>query len=167
MNNKLEKKIENEEQFIEEILKYKELLYRIALTRLTNQEDINEAIQETIISAYNNLQQLKDINKLKPWIIKILINKCNYLYRKTNHKIISFEVMQNYMSKEEKDNSNLKLDMERALNTLKYKEKLIIILRYYEMYSIKEIADLLNMNENTVKTKIRRSLEKIEKYYER
>ncbi len=35
------------------------------------------------------------------------------------------------------------------------------------MYSIKEIADLLKLNENTVKTKIRRSLEKIGKYYER
>ena len=57
--------------------------------------------------------------------------------------------------------------MERAINTLKYKERLIIVLRYYEMYSIKEIADLLKLNENTVKTKIRRSLEKIGKYYER
>lgn len=167
MNSKLEKGIENKEIFIEEILKYKQLLYRIALTRLTNEEDINEAIQETVISAYNNLYQLKDKNKLKSWIVKILINKINYIYNKTNHKIISFDEAQKYVSDEEKYDSNLKIDMERALNKLKYKERLIIVLRYYEMYSIKEIADLLKMNENTVKTKIRRSIEKIKKYYER
>lgn len=167
MNNKLEKNIENKEIFIEEILKYKQLLYRIALTRLANEEDINEAIQETIISAYNNLYQLKDKSKLKSWIVKILINKINYIYNKTNHKIISFEETQKYVSNEEKYDSNLKIDMERALNKLKYKERLIIMFRYYEMYSIKEIADLLKMNENTVKTKIRRSIEKIKKYYER
>lgn len=157
--------MENKEQFIEEILKYKQLLYRIALTRLKNEEDINEAIQETIISGYHNFQQLKDKSKLKSWIIKILINKCNYLYHKSKYKIVPFEEVQIYISNEQEN--NLKIDMERAINTLKYKERLIIVLRYYEMYSIKEIADLLKLNENTVKTKIRRSLEKIGKYYER
>jgi len=162
--NKLE---ENKENFVEEILKHKQLLYRIALTRLQNEEDINEVIQETVIAAYNNLEQLKDINKLKQWIIKILINKCNATYRKRKYKIISLHEIENVIEKSSNTDSDLKIDLEYAISKLKYKEKVIVILRYYEMYSIKEIASILNMNENTVKTNIKRSLEKIKKYYER
>ena len=72
----------DEEAFTELILSIKNDLYKIAKTRLNNDYEINDAIQETIIKSYNHLRKLKDNSKFKSWIIKILINECNTIYKK-------------------------------------------------------------------------------------
>ena len=83
MKELVEKAISGDERaFAELILNYQQDLYKIALTKLNTEYDIEEAIQETMISAFKNLKNLKDVDKFKKWIIKILINKCNEIYRK-------------------------------------------------------------------------------------
>ena len=56
-------------------------LYRVANARLDNIEDINDAINETILKSYKSLKKLKNIQYFKTWITKILINECNNIYR--------------------------------------------------------------------------------------
>ena len=73
----------NKEAFTQLILEIKNDLYKICRIRLNNNDDIDDAIQETMIQAYKNLNSLKDVNKFKPWIITILINNCNKIYRRT------------------------------------------------------------------------------------
>ena len=67
----------DEESFTKLILYIKNDLYKIAKTRITEEEDIQDAVQETMIETYNSIRKLKDIKKFKLWTIKILINKCN------------------------------------------------------------------------------------------
>lgn len=62
-------------------------LYKIARMRLNNEDDIKEAVQETIIKAYSSLKKLRNAKFFKTWIIRILINECNDIY-KINKKII-------------------------------------------------------------------------------
>ncbi len=57
-------------------------LYLIAKTKLKNEDDIADVIQDTIIVCHKNIKHLRDINAFKAWAIKILINKCNKLYGK-------------------------------------------------------------------------------------
>lgn len=76
------------------IYKIKEDLYKIARTRLSRLEDIEDAFQETIFEACNSIKKLKDPKKFKNWIIIILINKCNKIYRKNKKENISFENIQ-------------------------------------------------------------------------
>ena len=57
-------------------------LYKIAKLRLKSDDDINEAVQETIIKAYSSIKKLKNNQYFKTWIIKILINECNSIYQK-------------------------------------------------------------------------------------
>ena len=64
------------------ILNIEDELYKIARTRLNNEDDILDVIQDTIISAYKSIKKLNDPNKFKKWVIKILINKCNRIYRR-------------------------------------------------------------------------------------
>ena len=61
-------------------------LYRIAKTRLNNDDDISDAIQETMIKAFQKLKTLKDNSKFKSWIIKICINECNTVYKKSSKR---------------------------------------------------------------------------------
>ena len=72
----------DEEAFANMILYIKDDLYKIAKTRLANETDIEDAIQETMIETYKSIKKLNDPNKFKKWVIKILINKCNRIYRR-------------------------------------------------------------------------------------
>ena len=64
------------------ILSIKNDLFKIAKTRLVNDADIEDVIQETMIETYKFIKKLKEPEKFKKWVIKILINKCNKLYKK-------------------------------------------------------------------------------------
>lgn len=73
------------------IYEIKEDLYKIARTRLSQLDDIEDAFQETILEAYDSIKKLRDPKKFKNWIIIILINRCNRIYRKNKKNNISFE----------------------------------------------------------------------------
>ena len=81
----------NSNAFEEIILGYKNILYKIAKTRLSNIDDIEDAVQETIISAYQSIYKLRDTTKFKSWIITILINKCNRINKKKRKSNVSYE----------------------------------------------------------------------------
>lgn len=159
----------DEKAFTELILSMKNDLYRIGKTRLNDDNDISDAIQETMINAYKHLKKLKDISNFKSWIIKILINECNKIYKKKNKSIKLFEKITVEETPNIIDNSinsiNSKLDFELLINKLNYEEKLIVTLYYNNKYSCNEISEILNMNINTVKSKLTRTKEKVKKSY--
>ena len=167
----LESKNGNQESF-EYLINYLQNdLYKIAYTRLTSIDDINEAVQNTIIRIYYNLKKVKNYNYFKTWAIKILINEINKIY-KTNKKRDSLKDISYYentyfyndisqMQKIEND-----IDFDKVMNTLKYDEKIIVILKYTDQYTFEDISKILRLNINTVKSKFFRSKEKLKKYYE-
>lgn len=159
----------DEKAFTELILSMQNDLYKIAKTRLSDDSDIGDAIQETMIKSYNHLKRLKDNCKFKSWIIKILINECNSIYQKKNkknkiiNKIETHKLLNN--TEDAIQSSNSKIDFDILINCLNYEEKIIITLFYNNKYTCSEISKILNINVNTVKSKITRTKEKIRKYY--
>lgn len=140
-------------------------LYKIAKTRLYNEDDINEAVQETMIEAYKGIKKLKHNQYFKTWIIKILINKCNKQYRKNKKENISYE--QNNFENQIKENEiQTDIDFYIIISKLEYVERIIVTLYYLERYTTKEIAKILNKNENTIKTKLSRAKKKLRRYLE-
>ena len=82
-------KKDEEEAFNELIMLLKNDMYLIAKSKLKSEDDIADAIQETILSCYNNLRKLRNNSLFKNWLIKILINECNKIYKKKK-KMICF-----------------------------------------------------------------------------
>lgn len=161
----------DKDAFTQVILMIKNDLYKIAKTKTTNEEDIQDIIQETMLDAYKNIKRLKDTNKFKAWIIKILLNNCNKYYRK---KYKNNEIYDNYdieFYKESiKYNNNQQLiddtlDFYEMIKELKYEYRIIIILYYAEKYTTKEIGKILNIKESTIKTRLSRAKDKIRKTY--
>ncbi len=142
-------------------------LYKIAKMRLNSECDIEEAVQETIIQAYQNIKKLRANNYFKTWIIKILINKCNSIYKK-NKKHISIEnnILENYYTMEEENSIESNVEFELLIKDLDYKYRIVIILYYLEKYSNKEISQILNIPISTVKNRISRARQKIKKILE-
>ena len=153
----------NTKAFSELILSYKNDMYKMAYARLNNIEDINDAIQECILKAYKNIKKIKSPSSFKPWLLKILINECNKIYiQKNKHKHISIEDINNKIN----DYSILateNIEFYDILNVLNTDERTIILLYYSERYKIKEISEIIQMNENTIKTKLARARSKLKK----
>ena len=149
----------SEDAFNELILLLQNEMYLIAKSKLDNEEDIADAIQETILSCYKNLRKLKNDRFFKTWLIKILINECNKIYRKKKENDIS-----NYIKYDDNYFENISFDI--LIRNLKKEEKLILTLYYYSEYSTKEIAKILKINESTIRSKIARAKDKLKNQYE-
>ena len=139
-------------------------LYKTAMAILKNDDDTCDAIQETLISAYLNLNKLQSNEFFTTWIVRILINKCYDIIRK-NKKIInvadkiSKEVDTFYEMYSEQSELELILKwMEEDLRT-------ITVLYYYDDLSVKDIAIILDIPEGTVKSRLSRAREKISRMY--
>lgn len=161
----------DEEAFTQIILHISDDLYKIARTRISNEEDIADAIQETMIETYKSIKKLKDEDKFKKWVIKILINKCNRIYRRKYKKCdlsieeYNFENM-NLNSIDNINQLESKINFFDIIKNLNYEERIIITLYYMEEYSVKEIKEIINMNENTINTHLYRARQKIRKCWE-
>lgn len=159
-------KNKDEKSFDELILLVQKEIYLIAKTKLKNEDDIADAIQETILLCYKNLSKLRDNKLFKTWLIKILINECNKIYKKRKKHNVSYEEKEidNYFGSEDITLENVSFDM--LIKNLKEEEKLILTLYYYSGYSTKEISKIIKMNEGTIRSKISRAKEKLRNQYE-
>lgn len=160
----------DKEAFTELIILLKSDLYKIAKARIRNDEDVYDVIQETMIIAFNSIKKLKKIESFKPWIIKILINTSNNLYKKSKKdNIISLEKIEPYnsLNNSEFDKVETILDFNFILKNFKYEDRIIIILFYVEKFTDKEIGEILKLKENTVKTKRTRIKEKLKDILEK
>lgn len=144
-------------------------LYNIAKVKLNNEDDVKDVLQDTILDIYKDIKKLKDNNFFKTWSVRILINNCNTVLKakyKTKNLISIDEYMQNY----EETSNNVdkifsKLNYEDVINMLSVSEKMVFVLYYQEDYKIKEISEILNIKENTIKSILKRGRDKIKASY--
>ena len=140
-------------QLIEENLKS---IYRVAKGILNNEEDIEDAIQNTILKAYSNIKTLRNEELFKTWLIKILINECNKIYN-FNKKCISLEKVTEKQYNDKYEN----LDLRIAVDSLSEELRLVITLFYFEDLKISEISEIMGIPEGTVKSRLSRAKDKI------
>ena len=149
----------NKEGFINLIEENLISMYRVAKGILLSQEDIDDAIQNTILLSYKNINTLKKNEFFKTWLIRILINECNKIYN-FNKKYIDFnEIKENYTNDEYEN-----FDLKRAIQGLSEDLRLPIVLFYFEDMQISEIAYLMNIPIGTVKSRLSRAKIKIAQF---
>lgn len=138
------------------IIKNQKYLYRIAFSYVKNKDDALEIVQNTIYKSISSSRLIRDLNLIKPWITRILINSCFDFLKKRCKSIVNDEVFDSV-----EDNNACILDkiiLKNALDNLPLKLKTIIILRFFEDFKIKDISNILDMKENTVKTNLYKAL---------
>lgn len=136
-------------------------LYKVARSYLNSEEDIADAIQETIITCYEKINCLKERKYFKTWMIRILINKCNDIIRKGQRECSFAEIPE----QGDKGMNTAGYEFEELMNQLDEKYRTILILYYAEGFKVREIAQILDMEENTVKTRLSRGRKEVRKTY--
>ena len=148
-----------EKQFIRIFNLFKNDVYRLSYSYTKNISDSDDITQNVFVKLYkhNEVLELDDIS-IKKWLFKVAINECKTLLLSSwKKKIIPFtEKEENTLYAKVNDNSILDQVMQ-----LPKKYRLVIFLYYYENYSIKEIAEILNTTITNVQTMLSRARDKL------
>lgn len=147
--------------FVELMESQKLTMYKVARSYLKSDDDIADAIQETILSCYEKLDSLENEQFFKTWLIRILINNCINILNTGRREYPAEQLPErggNCVSLEN-------YEFYELLNSLDEKYRTILILYYVEGFKIKEIAQILDMDENTVKTRLSRGRKQAAREY--
>jgi RNA polymerase sigma-70 factor, ECF subfamily len=147
----------DKEAFSRLIERYKVSMYRVALSMLTEKQDTEDAIQNSIIKAYQGVIYLKKNEFFKTWLIRIVINECKSILKSNNKVVHIAEVSTDIRFTD--DFSNIELT--NAVNLLDEDLKITTTLFYFEDIPQKEIAKLLGIPEGTVRSRLSRARTKL------
>lgn len=148
------------EAFIALIEECKMTLQRVAYGYLGNDEDVADAIQETILAAYEHIDTLKKGELFKTWLVRILINNCTKVWRQRKRSV-SLESGREFGHPGDIDAERSNVEFRQMLMSLPEDSRAIFQLYYGEQFTTKEIAVILDMNENTIKSKLHRGKEQL------
>lgn len=146
--------------FSELISEQKEVLYRTAFTYVRNKDDALDIVGETIYKAYISIKQLKEPQFFNTWLTRILIN-CALDHIRLCKRIVPNETeitINNPLSN--RDSAEL-LDLYDAVDRLDPKCKTIVILKYFQDFTLLQISQVLECPLGTVKTCLHKALKEL------
>ena len=153
-------KAEKDELFSSLVIPLKVKLYKVGMSILKNEEDVCDASQEALLSAYKNLEKLEKEEYFSTWMIRIMINKCYDIINK-NKKIV---YLNQKLEQEEDlyyDNYKEESVVEKSLNQIDNDLRMVALIYYYNDFPISKIAEICSIPEGTVKSRLSRCRDKL------
>lgn len=151
MEQILAARVGDSEAFISLMEAYKPELYRTARAILHNDADAADAIQETILTCWQKIHTLRKPEYCKTWVTRICINCCKKILRQ-NRNIVYVDSYDGI----EPVTEEYAYATDTLLQKIDSRYAVILSLYYKGGYSVREIAEMMHMNENTVKTRLSR-----------
>lgn len=143
-----------DQEFFARIEPIRTKLYRIAYSYFNSQSMAVDMVDEAIYKAYLKKKQLKQPEFMETWLIRILLNVCNNHYKKYS-RIQGIEEMPEEATTADYDSIPLKLAMQK----LPEKYRKVVVLKYFGGYGVAEIAEMLDIPQGTIATRLRKALE--------
>ncbi|MEC0226511.1 sigma-70 family RNA polymerase sigma factor [Paenibacillus alba] len=144
----------DQDAFVRFVREVEQTLYAVARAMLNSDEDCADAIQEAILKAYRSLGALQEPAYAKTWFTRIVINECNRILN-NRKKVVTLQKINSYRDQLDEDYKGIEL--REIVDQLEQPLRTLIILYYYEDMSLSQIADLLEIPEGTVKSRLHRA----------
>lgn len=144
-----------EKTYISFIKENKQMLYRVAFSYLRDETKSLDAVDEAVYQGYVHMHDLREAKYLKTWVTRILINECLKII-KNGKREVNMDILpeKSQDSRVAEDSFYLKIE----INNLPENLKSVIILRYFEGFTISETAEILGIPDGTVSTRSRKAL---------
>lgn len=147
------------EELIEQtLLQNYDKYYRLAKSYTHNSDDALDIVQNGAYKAILCGKKLKNEAYVETWMYRIMLNEI-FRFCKTNKNILILP--QDMAPETGHEDTYENFDLQVALDQLDPKDKSVVILKYFEDMKLSEIAQVLNEKENTIKSRLYRSLEKL------
>jgi len=137
----------DQQQFIDRTRAVSGRLYRVSRTMLRCDVDCEDAVQEAIMKAWSKLYTLREPQYFETWLIRILINECRNIYRRSTP---TSPIPETLPAREPPDPA-----LSDALGRLDVKYRLPLVLHHLEGYKVREISVMLRLPEGTVKRRLK------------
>lgn len=145
----------NKDAFTRLVLQNQTAMFRAARAIVTTDEDAEDAVQNAICTAFAKRDTLREPEKFKPWILRIVVNNCYDLCRKYRPTVDLADV-QDCLPANDPD-LTVHLSLWEAVLTLKPEMRSAVTLFYYDGFSICEISRILGISDAAVKSRLSRS----------
>ncbi len=159
--------IDGEESVFAELMKrHKDKVRNIIYVTLTNSDLVDDIAQEVFITVYKNLKNFRFESQFTTWIYRITINKCKDHLRKKNIRKIFLplkEEEEEPVFESIDEDSDIKQIVRNAIAALPDKLRIPIVLKDLEGFSYQEIAEAMQCEIGTVKSRIFRAREALKK----
>jgi RNA polymerase sigma-70 factor (ECF subfamily) len=151
---------------------YYGIVYRLAFRMLNNPQDAEDILQETFLKAYRHLKNFDGRSKISTWLYRIATNEAlMFLRRKQPHLVSIDEPLETEageaeplhivdwccIPEDELLSAEARGNLDNAVAKLPYSLRIVFILREIEGLSTKETADVLDLSETAVKTRLSRA----------
>ena len=131
--------------------KYSDMLYKLCIVMLCNEQDVQDAIQETFCRYLERKPVFRDAEHEKAWLIRVATNICRDMLRfRIRHPKVCIDELENCLAQPQKGETLWELF------ELPVKQRTVVYLHYVEGYRVREIADLMGTTEGAVKMRLRR-----------
>lgn len=131
------------------IKKYELSMYKAAKAILKNDDDAADAMQSAILTCWEKIDTLRDDKYFKTWLMRILINTCYDILRKSAPAVSPENEVQ-----EQAESAYETAEWRLFLSILPEKQRIVTELYYIEDFKVREIAEILDVPANTVKTRL-------------
>ena len=149
----------DQEAFTELVATFHGDLLRLAMVITGDAELANDAAQNAWQHAWRKLRQLRDPVRIRPWLLAIAANEARQALRKRSRTVAMPEAWaaDSQASRDPID----AIDLERALATLRPDERRLIGLRYVSGFSAPELAEILHLSPEGVRTRLKRIMDRL------
>ncbi|PZD77917.1 RNA polymerase sigma factor [Mesonia sp. K7] len=158
----------NKEKAFQELVNlYKEPLYWHIRNIVKNHDDTDDVLQNTFIKVFRYIDNFKEESKLYSWLYRIASNESfTFLSKKAKRLKISDEELQeslieNLTSDTYFEGKTIQIALQKAINTLPEKQKVVFQMKYFEDLKYQEIAEILEVTEGTAKSNYHHAVQKI------
>lgn len=131
-------------------------VYRVALRLTRNEQDAFDVAQETFVQAFENISSFDNRSSLSTWLYRIVTNEALQLLRRKRIEHKHLALIGRRPSEAGNDGSK-RLELEDALERLSDEHRAILLLRYHESLSYGRIAEVLQLSDGTVASRLNRA----------
>jgi len=156
----------DQQAFSDIVDQYSTLMLRTASMIVGDRDIAEDVVQDAFIQAWHHLADLRKAGALRPWLMRIVVNQCISFKRRLARSTafvrqalseqetdLVAQIADDYKGLMERD-----WDLAHAIENLPMKQRVAIVLHYYNGMTLPEMADTLHISENTLKKRIQAAL---------
>ncbi len=131
----------------------KSTMYKVARSYLHNDADAADAIGEAVLACFEKLDTLRQPQYFRTWLVRILIRKCQDILRERARSVPLEEITPAACA----EPGHARVEFLALLDGLDEKYRTVLLLYYGEGFTVKEIAQAMDLKVETVKTRLKRA----------